>query len=165
MLGMLELGIIVHSIVIGVAFGAARYRFNTAVGYVVALSFHQLFEGIGIGTSIAGVKQQYPSLLTPRRINVMVGAFASTLPAGIAFGMVLARLPNFDNDSLSQRWLVGSLNSISGGILLYISLLHFLAEDFTRADLNQANKRALRWLMVAAMLAGMAIMTVLGIWA
>ena len=54
MLGMLELGIIVHSVVIGVAFGASHYRTSTAVGYVVALSFHQLFEGMGLGTCIAG---------------------------------------------------------------------------------------------------------------
>lgn len=34
-LGMLELGIIAHSLVVGVAFGAAQYRTNAAVGYII----------------------------------------------------------------------------------------------------------------------------------
>lgn len=73
MLGMLELGIIAHSLVVGVAFGAAQYRTNAAVGYIIALSFHQLFEGMGLGISIASCMQKvfYPPfpLLEPSCVS------------------------------------------------------------------------------------------------
>ena len=89
MLGMLELGIIVHSAVIGVAFGAARYRTNTAVGYIVALSFHQLFEGIGVGTCISSVLQQVNdcALFTPFQLQTSISSVL------LAFSRARAHVP------------------------------------------------------------------------
>lgn len=84
MLGMLELGIIVHSIIIGVAFGASRYRTKTAVGYVVALSFHQLFEGIGLGTCISTCMQQV-SLPASLALPAFSPSRPRLPPAGVKF--------------------------------------------------------------------------------
>jgi zinc transporter 1/2/3 len=51
---VLELGILVHSVIIGVSLGAS-VRPNTIRPLVGALSFHQFFEGIGLGGCIVQV--------------------------------------------------------------------------------------------------------------
>ena len=48
---VLELGIIAHSIIIGIALGASHDP-NTIKPLVAALTFHQLFERVGLGKSI-----------------------------------------------------------------------------------------------------------------
>jgi len=50
-LQVLELGIIVHSIVIGISLGASNNT-CTIKGLVAALCFHQMFEGMGLGGCI-----------------------------------------------------------------------------------------------------------------
>jgi hypothetical protein len=51
---VLELGILVHSVIIGVSLGAS-VRQSTIKPLVGALSFHQFFEGIGLGGCIVQV--------------------------------------------------------------------------------------------------------------
>ncbi|GFQ07581.1 zinc transporter 5 [Phtheirospermum japonicum] len=49
---VLELGIIVHSVIIGIALGASENP-KTIRPLIAALTFHQFFEGIGLGGCIA----------------------------------------------------------------------------------------------------------------
>ena len=51
---MLELGIVVHSVVIGISLGASESP-KTIKPLVAALTFHQFFEGMGLGSCIAQV--------------------------------------------------------------------------------------------------------------
>jgi zinc transporter 1/2/3 len=51
---VLELGILVHSVIIGVSLGTS-VRPSTIRPLVGALSFHQFFEGIGLGGCIVQV--------------------------------------------------------------------------------------------------------------
>ena len=51
---MLELGIVVHSIVIGLGVGASN-DVCTIKPLVAALCFHQMFEGMGLGGCILQV--------------------------------------------------------------------------------------------------------------
>lgn len=51
---VLELGIIVHSVIIGIAVGASESP-QTIRPLVAALTFHQFFEGMGLGGCIAQV--------------------------------------------------------------------------------------------------------------
>lgn len=53
-LQVLELGILVHSVIIGVSLGASQ-RSSTIRPLLSALSFHQFFEGIGLGGCIVQV--------------------------------------------------------------------------------------------------------------
>ena len=57
MFGMqvLELGIVVHSVVIGLSMGASNNT-CTIKGLIAALCFHQLFEGMGLGGCILQVR-------------------------------------------------------------------------------------------------------------
>lgn len=50
----MELGIVVHSLVIGISLGASE-RPSTIRPLLGALSFHQFFEGIGLGGCIVQV--------------------------------------------------------------------------------------------------------------
>ncbi|KAL3522987.1 hypothetical protein ACH5RR_015821 [Cinchona calisaya] len=54
---VLELGIIVHSVVIGLSLGASNNT-CTIKGLVAALCFHQMFEGMGLGGSISNAYQE-----------------------------------------------------------------------------------------------------------
>ncbi|KAE8673056.1 Zinc transporter 1 [Hibiscus syriacus] len=51
---VLELGIVVHSVIIGISLGASKNP-KTIKPLVVALSFHQFFEGMGLGGCISQV--------------------------------------------------------------------------------------------------------------
>jgi len=53
-LKVLELGIIVHSVIIGMSLGASESP-STIRPLVAALTFHQFFEGIGLGGCIVQV--------------------------------------------------------------------------------------------------------------
>ena len=51
---VLEMGIVVHSIIIGISLGTSD-SLDTIKPLIIALSFHQFFEGIGLGGCIAQV--------------------------------------------------------------------------------------------------------------
>ena len=53
---VLELGIVVHSVVIGLSLGASNNT-CTIKGLVAALCFHQIFEGMSLGGCILQVLQ------------------------------------------------------------------------------------------------------------
>lgn len=54
---VLEIGIVVHSVIIGISLGTAQ-SIDTIKPLLVALSFHQFFEGMGLGGCISQVKLQ-----------------------------------------------------------------------------------------------------------
>lgn len=51
---VLELGIVVHSVVIGLSMGASNNTCSIK-GLVAAMCFHQMFEGMGLGGCILQV--------------------------------------------------------------------------------------------------------------
>jgi zinc transporter 1/2/3 len=53
---VLELGIVVHSVVIGLSMGASNNTCSLK-GLAAALCFHQMFEGMGLGGCILQVIQ------------------------------------------------------------------------------------------------------------
>lgn len=60
---VLELGIIVHSVVIGLSLGASDNP-CTIRPLVAALCFHQLFEGMGLGGCILQVNTNLINILS-----------------------------------------------------------------------------------------------------
>lgn len=51
---VLELGIVVHSVIIGISVGTSESA-KTIKSLVAALTFHQFFEGMGLGGCISQV--------------------------------------------------------------------------------------------------------------
>ncbi|XP_039836889.1 zinc transporter 7-like isoform X2 [Panicum virgatum] len=76
---ILEMGIVSHSVIIGLSLGVSRSP-CTIRPLVAALSFHQFFEGFALGGCIA--QAQFKNLSAV----LMASFFAITTPAGIAAG-------------------------------------------------------------------------------
>ena len=72
MMQVLELGIVVHSVIIGISLGASESP-STIRPLVAALSFHQFFEGMGLGGCIVQVHVHVNYIMvTKYRYNVYI---------------------------------------------------------------------------------------------
>ncbi|RMD42618.1 hypothetical protein DV735_g2509, partial [Chaetothyriales sp. CBS 134920] len=122
---LLEAGILFHSIFIGMAVSVTT---GTAfVVLLIAICFHQTFEGFALGSRIAAlIPNQFPA--TSPKPWLMALAYGTTTPIGQALGIWLHTM----YDPLSQTGLlmVGITNAISSGLLLFAGLVQLIAEDF-----------------------------------
>ncbi|XP_030944345.1 zinc transporter 5-like [Quercus lobata] len=118
---VLELGIVVHSVIIGISLGTSESA-KTIKPLVAALSFHQFFEGTGLGGCISQAKFSH------RTVAIMVLFFSLTTPAGIAVGIGISKMYNVN--SPTALIVQGLLLSASAGILIYMALVDLLAADF-----------------------------------
>ncbi|CAI0401454.1 unnamed protein product [Linum tenue] len=128
---VLEIGIVVHSVIIGVSLGASGST-RTIKPLVAALTFHQFFEGLGLGGCISQAKFKF------RVAATMMLFFSLTTPIGIVVGICISR--GYSEDSQAALLVSGILNSASAGILIYMALVDLLAQDFMNPKL-QGNLR------------------------
>lgn len=122
---LLEAGILFHSIFIGMAVSVATG--TSFVVLLVAISFHQTFEGFALGSRIASL---IPDLFSPSSTKpwLMCLAYGTTTPIGQAIGLFMHNL--YDPASTTGLLMVGITNAISSGLLLFAGLVELLAEDF-----------------------------------
>ncbi|CAN1810061.1 Zinc transporter 1 [Linum perenne] len=120
-LQVLELGIVVHSVIIGISLGASGST-KTIKPLVAALTFHQFFEGLGLGACLSQASFRF------RVASMMVAFFSFTTPIGIAAGICIARI--YSESSQTTLVVGGLMNSASAGILIYMALVDLLAQDF-----------------------------------
>lgn len=122
---LLEAGILFHSIFIGMALSVATG--TSFIVLLIAISFHQTFEGFALGSRIASL---IPDLFSPSSAKpwLMSLAYGTTTPLGQAIGLVLHNL--YDPASTTGLLTVGITNAISSGLLLFAGLVELLAEDF-----------------------------------
>jgi zinc transporter 1/2/3 len=128
---VLELGIVVHSVIIGIALGTSESS-STVRPLVAALSFHQFFEGMGLGGCIAQARFPLKSIVT------MASFFSLTTPAGIAIGIGIASV--YDENSPTALVVEGLLDSVAAGILVYMALVDLLAADFMNQRVQKDRK-------------------------
>ncbi|KAK6215704.1 ZIP Zinc transporter [Colletotrichum tabaci] len=119
---LLEGGILFHSVFIGMAISVATGP--TFIVFLIAISFHQTFEGLALGSRIAAIQLPRSSV----RPWLMVLAFGGTTPLGQLIGLIVHNL--YDPMSQTGLLMVGFMNSISAGLLLFAGLVQLLAEDF-----------------------------------
>eukprot|EP00727_Mastigamoeba_balamuthi_P005289 m51a1_g14759 putative zinc transporter 4 (687) ;mRNA; r:339492-341885 len=148
---ILEVGIGLHSVIIGMALGAST-QIGEVRALMIALSFHQFFEGIALGVSVVEAKLSK----LKRAFAVLLFTFAT--PVGIAIGIGLTR--NGTEDSNSTVMTQGVLDGISAGILVYMALVDLVSEDF-----QGSMKRWLRGSMLIALVTGSGVMAIIGLWA
>ncbi|XP_043688934.1 fe(2+) transport protein 1-like [Telopea speciosissima] len=151
---VLELGIVVHSVVIGLSLGASQNP-CTIKPLVAALCFHQLFEGMGLGGCI--LQAEYGNKMKA----IMVFFFSTTTPFGIALGIGLSNV--YSDNSPTSLIVVGLLNACSAGLLNYMALVDLLAADFLGPKLQSSIK--LQMLAYLAVLLGAGGMSVMAKWA
>ena len=155
---LLEAGILFHSVFIGMALSV-----STGPPFLVlllAIVFHQTFEGLALGSRIAALtvfpeKSPKPWL--------MCLAYGTTTPLGQAIGLVTREM--YDPASQTGLLMVGVMNAVSSGLLLFAGLVELLAEDFLSDESYgslRGRKRVEACLAVGAGAAGMALV---GAWA
>ncbi|EEP81941.1 conserved hypothetical protein [Uncinocarpus reesii 1704] len=119
---LLEVGILFHSVFIGMALSVSVG--NEFVILLVAITFHQSFEGLALGARIASLSWTSDAL----QPWLMALAYGCTTPLGQAIGLATHSL--YDPDSEIGLIMVGTMNAISSGLLVYASLVELLSEDF-----------------------------------
>uniref|UniRef100_A0A3N7F225 Uncharacterized protein n=1 Tax=Populus trichocarpa TaxID=3694 RepID=A0A3N7F225_POPTR len=151
---VLELGIVVHSVIIGVSLGASESP-KTIRPLVAALSFHQFFEGMGLGGCITQAKFKTKSTV------IMALFFSLTTPVGIAIGIGIT---NVYNESSPNSLIVeGIFNAASAGILIYMALVDLLAADFMHPKVQ--SNGALQFGVNVSLLLGAGCMSLVAKWA
>lgn len=155
---LLEAGILFHSIFIGIALSVA-----TGTSFLVlllAISFHQTFEGLALGSRIAAIPQLSPSSLKPW---LMAIAYGTTTPLGQAIGLGVHGL--YDPAGQTGLLMVGVMNAVSSGLLLFAGLVELLAEDFLSDRSYGVLTGRRRIEACVAVTAGAALMALVGAWA
>ncbi|KAI4338989.1 hypothetical protein MLD38_023982 [Melastoma candidum] len=151
---VLELGIIVHSVIIGMSIGTSG-SLDTIKPLMAAVTFHQFFEGMGLGGCICQAK------FKSRAAAIMAIFFSLTTPVGIAIGIGVST--SYDENSQTALIVEGVMNAASSGILIYMSLVDLLAADFMNPRI-QRNERLQLWYNVFLFF-GAGCMSLLAKWA
>lgn len=157
----------------------------------IVITFHQVFEGIALGTRIAALGHPGRSLPAvghshhhhyfEREINgVSVGetgasristtrklflasGFALVTPVGMAIGICI--LNAFNGNDPSTIMVIGTIDAFSAGILVWVGVVEMWAHDWMMGgEVAQLGSQD-RFLCLAGLFAGMVSMSVLGKWA
>jgi len=154
--GILEFGVLLHSVLIGLTL-AVDPGFKVLF---VVIVFHQMFEGLGLGTRL-GI------LPLPKKYNYVpyVGGFLYGIctPIGIAAGLGIRS--TYNPNSPTAAIVSGVMDALSSGILLYTGLVELLAHEFLfNPSMTKASGKHVTFASFFV-LAGAGIMSLLGRWA
>lgn len=154
---LLELGIALHSVLIGLTLGTTTESFEALF---IALTFHQFFEAIALGAQIARLEH-----LSLRSAIFMVIFFTLTTPVGVAVGIIIHN-QTFNEKSVTSLLVNGTLDSLSAGILIYVALVNLInAEMGPGAHSFQKLSKKLKFVYYLSLYAGAGAMAVVGRWA
>jgi solute carrier family 39 (zinc transporter), member 1/2/3 len=152
----------------------------------IVIIFHQMFEGIALGTRIASlgygtsaaaltspahfhdapsptIDRSGPSSVSLFKKLVLASGFAIVTPIGMAIGIGV--LHQFNGNDPSTIIAIGTLDALSAGILVWVGLVEMWAHDWMLGgELTNAGLLTTVLSMVG-LLAGMILMSFLGKWA
>ncbi|KAM0558044.1 hypothetical protein ACHAPJ_005211 [Fusarium lateritium] len=180
---IMEMGILFHSLLIGITLVVAGDSFFISLSIVII--FHQLFEGIALGTRIAslghGLKlathghmhshsMPEPSAELTGTSTVplwkklfLASGFALVTPIGMAIGISVLKV--FNGNSPSTLIAIGTLDALSAGILVWVGLVEMWAGDWMHGGELENAGFVTTTLAMFGMLCGMVLMSLLGKWA
>ncbi|KAG0042402.1 hypothetical protein BGZ83_000506 [Gryganskiella cystojenkinii] len=154
---MLEVGIALHSVFIGIALGVLAG--SEFLAMTIAICFHQFFEGVALGSRIADLtfpgKRWLPILL--------IAIFALVTPLGVAIGMGMHT--SYKSTSVENLIIQGVTNSIACGVLLYTAFVTLLGGDILYSERFRAETRASKASYLVAVWMGALSMAVIALWA
>ncbi|RGP75696.1 hypothetical protein FLONG3_5673 [Fusarium longipes] len=154
---LLELGILFHSIFIGMALSVSTG--NEFIILLIAIVFHQTFEGLALGSRIASVKWPQGKL----QPWFMALAYGCTTPLGQALGLATHTL--YSPNSETGLIVVGVMNAISAGLLTFASLVELLSQDFLSDESWQFLRGRKRIYACLFVFFGAFFMSLVGAWA
>lgn len=141
-----EFACIFHSLVIGISLGVISDA-SVVHKLTIALSFHQFLEGIGLGSMLVD------AMVSKWKMGSFVVCYSLTTPVGILLGSMV------DTYYIQQQHIVqGCFEAFAAGMLLYISLIQQIAEEFSKDDLHDTTKVKLKYSMYLALITGAASM-------
>ncbi|GAB4832722.1 Fe(2+) transport protein 1 [Ancistrocladus abbreviatus] len=152
---VLELGIVVHSVVIGLSMGASD-NYCIIRPLIAAMCFHQLFEGMGLGGCFTCMAEYGFKMKA-----ILAFFFSMTTPAGIIMGILMQQV--YKENSPTALIVVGVLNAVSAGLLIYMALVDLLAAEFKGPKL-QKNIKLQSFCYVVALM-GTGLMSLMAKWA
>jgi solute carrier family 39 (zinc transporter), member 1/2/3 len=151
---LLEFGICFHSIFIGMALSVTSGPMFGVLA--VAITFHQFFEGLALGTRISAL--HFPR--SSWKPWVMILIFAAITPLGQAIGLGAHNL--WDPMSEHGLIIVGLMNAISSGLLVFAGLVQLIASDFLTAESYEVLSPASRAWAYGMVLLGAILMAAIG---
>jgi len=152
---LLEIGISIHSILIGIAFGMTKD--SELIALMIALMFHQFFEGVSLSSVFIEAHFKRNTA-----IIIMIVVYSLTLPIGAFIG-VLIRNAIESTDRLYLT-LQGIIDAVAGGILVYDGLVNILSRHCS-SSLFKNSSILKKNIQLLAFYIGITVMAVIGIWA
>lgn len=150
-LAIFESTIGLHSIIIGFNLGTEEH-IGTIEALIIALSFHQFFEGFSLGTMTTELET------LPYWTHVLCFAFFSvTTPIGILIGICTY-------STRAGTYAKGVVDGFAAGLLIHGSIAEIIGEEFGKETSNKTASNQ-KPVMCLTMMLGAAFMGVLAIWA
>ncbi|CAZ81315.1 unnamed protein product [Tuber melanosporum] len=153
---VMEMGIIFHSILIGITLVVAGD--SGFITLFIVIIFHQMFEGLALGARIASLPDD--TKLLPKLL--MAAAFAAITPIGMAIGIGVRN--EFNGNDKGTIIALATLDALSAGVLVWVALVEMWASDWLYGNLKNSGLRKTAFAMLA-LASGMVLMGVLGKWA
>ncbi|KAF9186391.1 hypothetical protein BGZ51_002034 [Haplosporangium sp. Z 767] len=154
---ILEFGIALHSVIIGISLGTTVGA--EFVSLLIALLFHQFFEGVALGGRIASLKLARRSL----RPWLLSAWFAISTPLGVAIGIGIRS--TYDGESVTALVVQGVFDSCSAGILLYTGLVQLMSVEMNANPVFRDANLKHQVVQFSALWLGAAAMAIVGKWA
>ncbi|KAK9761587.1 hypothetical protein K7432_013413 [Basidiobolus ranarum] len=153
---LLELGIALHSVLIGISVGVASGTEFTPL--LIAVVFHQFFEGLALGARIGELS------FTNRLIPYLSALFYTIItPIGVAIGVGIHE--TYNGNSATNLLVTGIFDSISAGILIYMAFVNLIATEFQNNPRFMSERGSVKCVYYVAMWLGAGVMALIGRWA
>lgn len=153
---IMEAGIVVHSLFIGITLALAEQE---AVSLSLAVLAHQTFEGLGLGARLARIPRTDGSAWLPRALAFI---FALVTPLGVLVGLAVRM--RYTPDSPAHFIGTGLSDAASAGILLYTGLVELMGGEMVFAqDLACAPFSDVA-VATGAMIGGGFVMSLMALW-
>lgn len=150
---ILEFGVVFHSIFIGLVLATS----DELVVLLIVLTFHQFFEGLGLGSRLAVAHWPSHGRWWPYILACLYGV---STPVATAVG--LAARPS---SAETQTLVNGIFDSISAGILMYTGLVELLAHEFMFNPQMRNSPLKIQLFAFGCVALGAGVMAVLANWA
>lgn len=156
---VLQLGIMIHSVIIGLTLAITQGPEFASL--LVAIIFHQLFEGLSLGIRIASLPSsddggaKYMAILR----STLIVLFAVTNPVGIVIGLLAFRR---GHDIVEMLLIQGIMSAISAGMLMYAACVEMLAGDFVMDPILWRSEVWKQTLALVSLGAGVVAMALVG---